>query len=41
MNYDQIKAIPKLQVIGAINQMKPGMLEELFRNPSTYTINLK
>ena len=35
MNYDQIKAIPKLQVIEAISQMKAGTLEELFRNPST------
>ena len=35
INYDQIKAIPKLQVIEAISQMKAGTLEELFRNPST------
>ena len=30
-----------LQLIGAICQMQPLTLEEMFRNPSTYTIKLK
>ena len=33
--------MPKFGVIGAIYQMQPETLEEMFRNPSTSTVNLK
>ena len=39
--YDQILAISKILKIEAISQKQPGMLEDMFRNPSAYTLNLK
>ena len=35
------KQFSKLEVIEAISQKQTGTLEDVFRNPSTYTIKLK